>query len=139
MEADGLVAETLNLKMVGGLVVLIVSQDEGQMVGTFLVEVDNATMDVGMEDGQSHVGFAIGLHIPDAMMAPMVVVAPLVDLRLTTDGDAVDIGMEHLATIDQQLHVANAIMMVDILCIVICPQSKAYPAPCGEFTLNVER
>ena len=79
-ELDRLVAEALYLEMVGGLVVLIVAQDEGQMVGTFLVEVDDATMNVGMEDGQTHVWFAIGLHIPDAMMAPMVVVTPLVNL-----------------------------------------------------------
>ena len=104
------------------------------MVGTFFVEVDNATMDIGMEDGQTHVGFTIGLHIPDAMMAPMVVVAPFVDLSLTTDGDAVDIGVEHFATIYQQLHIADAIMMVNTLCIIVGPQGKAHPTPCGEFT-----
>ena len=109
------------------------------MVGTFFIEVDDATMNVSMEDGQTHVWFAISLHIPDTCMAPMVVIAPLVDLSLTTDGDAVDIRMEHLATIDQQLHVADAIVMMDVLSIVVSPQSKAYPAPCGEFTLNVER
>ena len=135
---DGLVATSLNLEMVGGLVVLIVTQDEGQMVGTFLVEVDDATMDVGMEDGQSHVWFTIGFHVPDAILAPMVVVAPLVDLWLTTDGDAVDIGTEHFATIDQQLHVADAVMMVDVLCIVVGPEGEPYPAPCGELTLKFE-
>ena len=136
---NGWFTTTLHLKMIGSLIVLIVAKKEGQMVGTFLIEIDDAAMDVSMEDGQSHAWFAIGLHIPDAMMVPMVIVAPLVDLCLTTDRDAVNIRAEHLAAIDQQLHIADAIMMIDTLGIVVGPQGKAYPAPCGELTLNIER
>ena len=136
---DGLVAKSLNREMIGSLIVPIVAQNKGQMVGTFFIEIDDATMDVSMQDGQSHVWFTIGFHIPDAILAPMVVVAPLVDLWLTTEGDAVDIATEYLTTIDQQLHVADAVVVVDTLCIVVGPQGKAYPAPCGELTLNTKR
>ena len=100
-KSDGLVAESLNGEIISGQIVLIVAQDEGQMVGTLFVERDNATMDVSMQNGQTHAWFAIGLHIPDAVFAPMVVVAPFVDLSLTTDGNAVDIRAIHFATIYQ--------------------------------------
>ena len=139
MGVYGLVAESLNGEIISGLVVLIVAQDEGQMVGTLFVEVDDATMDVGMQDGQTHAWLAIGLHIPDAVFAPMVVVAPFIDLSLTTDGDAVDIRAEHFATIDQQLHVADAVVMIHILGIVVGPQGKAYPAPCCELATECPR
>ena len=45
---NGCVATSLDLEMVGGLVVLIVAQNKGEMVGAFLVEVDDATMDIGV-------------------------------------------------------------------------------------------
>ena len=126
--SDGLVATSLYHEIVTCLVVLIVAQNEGQMVGTLFVERHDATMNVSLEYGQAHAWFTIGFHIPDAILAPMVVVAPFVDLSLTTDGDAVNIAAEHLATIDQQLHVADAVVMIHILGIVVGPQGKAYPA-----------
>ena len=114
------------------VVALIVAQQEGEMVGPLFVEGDDATMDIRMEDRQTHVALAIGLHIPGAMMAPMVVVTPQVDLWLTADGDAVDIAAKHLATIDQQLHVADAVVMINTLRIVVGPEGKAHLAPCRE-------
>ena len=98
---NGLVAKSLHREIIGSLIVLIVAQNEGQMVGTLFVERHDATMDIGMQNGQAHAWFAIGFHIPDAVLAPMVVVAPLVYLWLTTDGDAVNIAAEHFTTIDQ--------------------------------------
>ena len=66
----------------------------------------------------------------------MLVVAPTVDLRLTTDGNAVDIGAEHLAPVDQQLGIADAIMIIGGFAIVVSPEGKTYPAPCRKLSFN---
>ena len=66
----------------------------------------------------------------------MVVVAPMIDLWLTTNGDAIDNRAKNLASIYQEAGLTNAIVVVGFLAIVVCPQSKANPAPCGELTLN---
>ena len=68
----------------------------------------------------------------------MVVVAPTIDLWLTTNGDAIDNRAKNLASIYQEAGLTNAIVVVGFLAIVVCPQSKAYPAPCGEGTLKFE-
>ena len=104
------------------------------MIGALLIEGNDATIETGMQDGQTKTWFAIGLHIPHMVATPMQIVAPEVDFGLTTDGNAVDIGTEHLATIDQQAGVANAVMIVGGFAIVVGPKGEAYPAPCGKFT-----
>ena len=45
----------------------------------------------------------------------MMVVAPKVDLYLTTDGNAVNIGAKHLTPIDQQTRMTNTIMIIGSL------------------------
>ena len=104
------------------------------MIGALLIEGNDATIETGMQDGQTKTWFAIGLHIPHMVATPMQIVAPEVDLGLATDGNAVDIGTEHLTTIDQQAGVANAVMIVGGFAIVVGPKGEAYPAPCGKFT-----
>ena len=104
------------------------------MIGALLIEGDDATIETGMQDGQTKTWFAIGLHIPHMVATPMQIVAPEVDFGLTTDGNAVDIGTEHLTTIDQQAGVANAVMIVGGFAIVVGPKGEAYPAPCGKLT-----
>ena len=89
-----------------------------------------------MNGGQAHAGFPIGLHIPDAGTSPVVVVAPGVDLELATDGNAVNIGTEDLTTINQQLCMANAIVVISEFRIVVRPQGKAYPAPRRKATVD---
>ena len=66
----------------------------------------------------------------------MVVVAPMIDLWLTTNGDAIDNRAKNLASIYQEAGLTNTIVVVGLLTIVISPQSKANPTPCGELTLN---
>ena len=124
--------------MILGGIVLVVAQNVGQVVGTLLVEGDDAAVKAGMEDGQSHAFFSIRLHIPRAVLAPVVVVAPGVHFRLTTDGNTVNIGTEHLAAIDQQLGMANALVVVGELTVVVGPQGKAYPAPRRKFAFKGE-
>lgn len=104
------------------------------MIGALFIEGDDATIETGMQDGQTKTWFAIGLHIPHMVATPMQIVAPEVDFGLTTDGNAVDIGTEHLTTIDQQAGVANAVMIVGGFAIVVGPKGEAYPAPCGKLT-----
>lgn len=104
------------------------------MIGALFVEGDDTTIETGMQDGQTKTWFAIGLHIPHMVATPMQIVAPKVNLGLATDRNAVDIGTEHLATIDQQASVANAVMMIGGFAIVVGPKGEAYPAPCGKFT-----
>ena len=108
------------------------------MVGALLVETDNAVVEVGAKHGEPEGALTVGLHIPDAGATPVVVVAPAVDLGLTADGDAVDIAAEHLAAVDEQLGVANAVVVVGLLAVVVGPQGEAYPAPGGEGSLNIE-
>jgi len=104
------------------------------MIGTLFVEGDNASVEPSMEDRKTKVRLTIRFHIPNARATPMLVVAPTIDLGLTADGNAVDIGAKHLATVDQQLGIANAIMIVGGFAIVVGPESKAYPAPCRKLT-----
>ena len=137
--SDAVRGNALDGKRVARLVAVEVAQHVGELVGTLLVEGDDAPPEVGMQDGKAHAWLAVRLHIPRAVAAPVVVVAPAVDFRLATDRDAVDIAAEHLAAIDQQARMADAVVVVGGLAIIVGPQSKAYPAPRGEFTLNVER
>ena len=123
-------------EVVDGLVVLIVAQLEREMVGTLLAEGDNATVEACVQNGQAHVWLAIELHVPDTGATPVVEVAPLVDLALAADGDAVNIRTEHLATVYQQARMADTIVIVGGFRIVVGPQGEAYPAPCGEVLLQ---
>ena len=119
-------------EVVARLVALIVAQEISQLVRAFLVEVDDAPVEVGMKDGQSHALLAIGLHIPNTRTPPMQVVAPVVNLWLAGDGYAVDISTEHLAPIYQQTGVADAVVVVGSLGVVVSPKCEAYPAPSRE-------
>ena len=119
-------------EVVLGLVALIVAENISKVIGALLVEVDDAVGEVGMQYGQSHAGFTVRLHIPDMGAAPVVVVAPLVDLGLAADGDAGDVGAEHAAPIHQQACFTNAVVVVGGLAVVVGPQGKANPAPCGK-------
>ena len=77
---DASIALTTDGEVVARLVALIVAQDVGEVVGTLFGEADNALLEVGMQDGQAHAWLTERLHIPHAVVAPVVVVAPLVDL-----------------------------------------------------------
>ena len=85
-----------------------------------------------MQHGQPHAVLPIGLHVPDTGTPPVVVVAPAIHFRLTRYGNAVHVCTEHLASIDQQPRMADAVMIVRQLRVVVSPQGKAYPAPCGK-------
>ena len=66
----------------------------------------------------------------------MEIVAPDIHLGLAADGNAVNIGAEHLATIDQQLGTADAVVVIGGFAIVVGPKCKAYPAPCGKLAAD---
>ena len=117
-------------EIVFGPVAVIVGQNIGETIGALLVETHNTTVETGMQDGQAETFLAVGLHIPHMITAPMEVVAPDIHLGLAADGDAVHIGAEHLATIDQQPRVADTVMVIGGFTIVVGPKGKAYPAPC---------
>lgn len=83
-----------------------------------------------MQDRQAEPFFAVGLHIPHMIAAPMEVVAPNIHLGLATHGNAIDIRAEHLAPIDQQPRFADAIMVIGGFAVIVGPEGEAYPAPC---------
>ena len=89
-----------------------------------------------MQDGQAETFLAVGLHIPHMITAPMEIVAPDIHFGLTADGNAVNIGAEHLTTIDQQLGTADAVVVIGGFAIVVGPKGKAYPAPCGKLAAD---
>ena len=66
----------------------------------------------------------------------MEIVAPDIHLGLAADGNAVNIGAEHLAAIDQQLCTADAVVVIGGFAIVVGPKCKAYPAPCGKLAAD---
>ena len=66
----------------------------------------------------------------------MEIVAPDIHFGLTADGNAVNIGAEHLAAIDQQLGTADAVVVIGGFAIVVGPKGKPYPAPCGKLAAD---
>ena len=120
--------------MIFGLIAPVIAKDIGQVVRTLLVESDDASVESRMQDRQTHAGLAIRLHIPHTMTTPVQIVAPQVHLGLATDGNAVNIRTEHLATVNEQTRMAHTIMIIGLLAIVVGPEGKAYPAPCGKLT-----
>ena len=59
----------------------------------------------------------------------MVVVAPGIHLHVLIDGNAAHIGGEHLAVVDEELHAANAIVVVGGLHVVVSPEAEAHLPP----------
>ena len=128
------IAPPVDGKMIFGLIAPIIAKDIGQVIRTLLVEGNDAAVETGMQDGQTHARLAIRLHVPHTMAPPVQIVAPQVHLGLATDGNAVNIGAEHLATVNEQTRMAHTIMIIGHLAIVVGPEGKAYPAPCGKLT-----
>lgn len=63
-------------KVIDGLIALIVTQNIGKVVGTLLIEGDDAAVDASTEQGQPHAWLTERLHVPLASATPMTVIAP---------------------------------------------------------------
>ncbi len=88
-------------EIVARLVILVVAQDESKVIGSFFVKGNDALVEVGMQDWQSHTWLTVGFHIPVARLSPVLVVSPEVDFLMATEGNAVHIRTEYFVTVNQ--------------------------------------
>ena len=101
------------------------------------VEVVDAPCVVGLEERQLTAWLHERFHIPHILMAPMLVVAPGIDLTVHLCGNAVDIAFENDFPVDGQARMADAVMMEGVFHIVVGPDAEAHLSPRRELSLQI--
>ena len=119
----------MNSERIAGFIALKVTQDVFEMIVAFLIKIDDATITVGLQTGKGVARFDVRLHIPCAVMQPMVVVAPDIHHTVLSDGDVVYNTVEGHVAIDIEQRLVDAVVVVAALHVVVGPNGEAYPAP----------
>ena len=99
------------------------------MVVTLLVKLDDATMSIGLQTAEGVTTLNIRLHVPCAVVQPVVVVAPSVHHAVEPYRDVVDHTVEGYLAVDIEYCFVYAVVVIGALHIIVGPYGKADGTP----------